>query len=156
MSWHLQCTVNGSSQDREVPHDVTLLTLLREHLGQTGSNGASLEGECGSCTVLLDGEPVCSCLVLAAQAHGREVITVEGLAKDGRLSDLQERFIETGAAQCGYCTPGLLMAARALLDGKPRPTDDEIHTALEGNICRCTGYSSIVESVHLAAGGERP
>ncbi|MHC4089106.1 MAG: (2Fe-2S)-binding protein, partial [Planctomycetota bacterium] len=116
MSWHLECTVNGSAVERDVPEDCTLLTFLRDHLGLTGTKGACLEGECGSCTVLMDDAPVCSCLVLAPQAQGGRIVTIEGLARGEKLSALQEAFIETGAAQCGYCTPGLIMAARALLD----------------------------------------
>ena len=156
MAWHLKCTINGSAVERDVPEDVTLLSFLRDHLGLTGTKGACLEGECGSCTVLLDDRPVCSCLVLAAQAHGRRVTTVEGLARGDELSSLQDKFIDTGAAQCGYCTPGLLMAAQALLDGNPHPGDEELRVALEGNICRCTGYSSIVEAVQLAAQEDKP
>jgi len=151
MGWHLQCTINGSIVERDVPESCTLLTLLRDHLGLTGSKGACLEGECGSCTVLLDDQPVCSCLVLAPQVHGRRITTVEGLADGDRLSSLQEAFIETGAAQCGYCTPGLIVAAKGLLDRTPHPGDEELRVGLEGNICRCTGYSSIVEAVRQAA-----
>ena len=156
MSWHLECTINGSPVRHEVPEDATLLSFLRDHLGLTGTKGACLEGECGSCTVLLDDQPVCSCLMLAAQAHGRRVTTVEGLAQGDRLAGLQEKFIETGAAQCGYCTPGLLMAARALLDGNPHPSEKEVRVALEGNVCRCTGYTSVVEAVELAAREKKP
>jgi carbon-monoxide dehydrogenase small subunit len=156
MSWHLECTINGSPVRHEVPEDVTLLSFLRDHLGLTGTKGACLEGECGSCTVLLDDQPVCSCLMLAAQAHGRRVTTVEGLAQGDRLVGLQEKFIETGAAQCGYCTPGLLLAARALLDGNPHPSEQEVRLALEGNVCRCTGYTAVVEAVELAAREKKP
>ncbi len=152
MNWHLECTVNGEPVRREVPAACTLLDFLRDHLGLTGTKGACLEGECGSCTVLLDGQPVCSCLVLAAQVQGREVRTVEGLAREAGLSVLQEKFIETGAAQCGYCTPGLLVAGQALLDEDPRPDSRELRTGLEGNLCRCTGYTSVVEAVRLASG----
>ncbi|HUU82245.1 MAG TPA: (2Fe-2S)-binding protein [Phycisphaerae bacterium] len=151
MAWHLECTINGSAVERDVPEDVTLLSFLRDHLGLTGTKGACLEGECGSCTVLLDDEPACSCLVLAAQVHGRRVTTVEGLAHGDRLATVQEKFVETGAAQCGYCTPGLLMAAKALLERNPDAGEQELRVALEGNICRCTGYASIVEAVQLAA-----
>jgi carbon-monoxide dehydrogenase small subunit len=155
MSWHLECSVNGSLVRREVAEDTTLLSFLRDHLGLTGTKGACLEGECGSCTVLMDEKPVCSCLVLAAQAHGRRIRTVESLATGGNLDKLQEAFIETGAAQCGYCTPGLLMAAAALLERNPHPDDEQIKTGLEGNLCRCTGYTSIVEAVRRAAGKEQ-
>jgi carbon-monoxide dehydrogenase small subunit len=155
MSWHLKCTINGETVERDVPADITLLSFLRDHLGLTGTKGACLEGECGSCTVLLDDQPVCSCLVLAAQVHGRQVTTVEGLAEGDRPIGLQDKFVETGAAQCGYCTPGLVMAARALLDRNPDASDEELRVALEGNLCRCTGYASIIESVRLAAGEKR-
>lgn len=151
MAWHLTCEVNGRTVERDVSEDTTLLNLLRDHLGLTGTKGACLEGECGSCTVLLDDRPVCSCLVLAPQVHGRRVRTVESLAKGQELHRLQEAFIQTGAAQCGYCTPGLLMAAAALLEANPRLTDDELRRGLEGNLCRCTGYASILEAVRLAA-----
>ena len=156
MSWHLECTINGESVSCDVPVDCTLLDFLRDHLGLTGTKGACLEGECGSCTVLLDGRPVCSCLMLAPQAHGRRITTVEGLAEAGKQTTLQEKFVETGAAQCGYCTPGLLMSARALLDQTPDPDDEQLRTGLEGNICRCTGYSSICEAVRRAAREDQP
>jgi carbon-monoxide dehydrogenase small subunit len=146
----VECVVNGEAVSQRIPLHATLLTFLRDHLGLTGTKGACLEGECGSCAVLLDGRPVNSCLVLAAQANGRDVVTIEGLAKGDRLDPLQEKFIETGAAQCGYCTPGLIMSARALLDASPDMSQDDLLTALEGNICRCTGYASIVEAVHRA------
>jgi len=152
MTWHLECEINGSVVVRDIPEDLTLLGFLRDHLGLTGSKGACLEGECGSCTVHLDGKPVCSCLTLAAQAHGRKVGTVESLAGSSDLDPFQQAFIETGAAQCGYCTPGLLMAGRALLNRNACPQEDDVLTGLEGNLCRCTGYSSIIEAVRLAGG----
>ena len=155
MSWHLECTVNGSAVERDLPEDTTLLGFLRDHLGLTGTKGACLEGECGSCTVLMDDQPVCSCLVLAPQAHGRRIRTVESLASGGKLHRLQEAFVETGATQCGYCTPGLLMAAAALLERNPQPSEEQIRTALEGNLCRCTGYASIIEAVRRAGGRDR-
>ncbi len=151
MEWQLKCEVNGRAVEVDVPAQITLLSFLRDHLGLTGTKGACLEGECGSCTVLLDDSPVCSCLVLAAQVHGRRVRTVESLAQGGRLQPLQEAFIQTGAAQCAYCTPGLLMSARALLDKTPHPSQEEVRVALEGNLCRCTGYTSVVEAVQIAA-----
>ncbi|MCP4248028.1 MAG: (2Fe-2S)-binding protein [bacterium] len=154
MSWPLECTINGASVTRDVPEDCTLLTFLRDHLGLTGSKGACLEGECGSCTVLLDGQPVCSCLVLAAQAHGCEVTTIEGLAEGDRLSKAQEAFIDTGAAQCGYCTPGLIVAAHALADQATAANERELCVGVEGNICRCTGYNSIREAVSRVASSE--
>lgn len=146
----IECTVNGEPVSRDAPVDCTLYTFLRDHLALTGTKGACLEGECGSCTVLLDGVPVTSCLALAAQANGRKVVTIEGLADGDALDVLQEKFIATGAAQCGYCTPGLIMAARALLNEKEHATEQEVLTALEGNICRCTGYASIMEAVRQA------
>jgi carbon-monoxide dehydrogenase small subunit len=156
MTWHLECTINGSNVARDVPVDCTLLDFLRDHLGLTGTKGACLEGECGSCTVLMDGKPVCSCMVLAAQAHGRRITTIEGLAEGSRLTALQNKFIETGAAQCGYCTPGAIMSAAALLDKTASPNEEQVQVALEGNLCRCTGYSSMLEAVRLAARGEKP
>lgn len=151
MTWHLECEINGAPVSRDVPADCTLLSFLRDHLGLTGTKGACLEGECGSCTVLLDGEPVCSCLVLAAQVQGRQVRTVESLAEADRLAPVQAEFIETGAAQCGYCTPGLLVSSHALLQQDAHPSRMDLCTALEGNLCRCTGYASIIEAVERAA-----
>jgi len=151
MAWHLECTVNGAAVEGDVPEDCTLLSFLRDHLGLTGTKGACLEGECGSCTVLLDGSPVCSCLILAPQVQGRQVTTIEGLAQDDKLPALPAAFIETGATQCGYCTPGLIMSARALLNQTPHPDEKELRVGMEGNLCRCTGYASIVEAVRLAA-----
>ena len=130
----------------------SLLYALRERLGLRGSKNACEQGECGSCSVLLDRTLVCACLVLAAQADGREVVTVEGLAANGRLHPVQEAFIETGAVQCGFCTPGLVVATADLLAHNPDPGDDEIREALSGNLCRCTGYAKIFDAVRLAAG----
>jgi carbon-monoxide dehydrogenase small subunit len=155
MSWHLKCEVNGRRVEGDVPEDSTLLSFLRDDLGLTGTKGACLEGECGSCTVLLDDRPVCSCLVLVPQVHGRRIRTVESLADGDELHRLQKAFIQTGAAQCGYCTPGLLMAAAALLEANPDPTEDEVRRGLEGNLCRCTGYTSILEAVRIAAREQR-
>jgi carbon-monoxide dehydrogenase small subunit len=146
----IACTINGEPVVREAPVDCTLLNFLRDIVGLTGTKGACVEGECGSCTVLIDGVPVTSCLMLAAQANGRALTTIEGLADGDALDVLQEKFIETGAAQCGYCTPGLIMAARALLDENPSISESDLLTALEGNICRCTGYASIIEAVRRA------
>ena len=129
----------------------SLLYALRERLGLPGSKNACEQGECGSCSVLLDRTLVCACLVLAAQADGREVVTVEGLAANGRLHPVQEAFIETGAVQCGFCTPGLVVATADLLAHNPDPGDDEIREALSGNLCRCTGYAKIFDAVRLAA-----
>jgi aerobic carbon-monoxide dehydrogenase small subunit len=129
----------------------SLLYALRERLGLPGSKNACEQGECGSCSVLLDGTLVCACLVLAAQAEGREVVTVEGLAADGRLHPVQEAFVEAGAVQCGFCTPGLVVATADLLAHTPDPGEDEIREALSGNLCRCTGYAKIFDAVRLAA-----
>jgi carbon-monoxide dehydrogenase small subunit len=145
-------TVNGTEHavDDVWPGE-SLLYLLRERLGLPGSKNACEQGECGSCTVYLDGEPVCACLVAAGQAIGRDVVTVEGLARGGALHPVQEAFVEAGAVQCGFCTPGLVVAAADLLDRVPRPSDVEIREALAGNLCRCTGYEKILDAVRLAA-----
>jgi aerobic carbon-monoxide dehydrogenase small subunit len=145
-------TVNGERRQCEALGVESLLFTLRERLGLPGSKNACEEGECGSCSVLLDGELVCSCLVLAAQVDGHEVVTVEGLSDGDRLHRVQQAFVEAGAVQCGFCTPGLVVAAAALLDESPSPTDDEIREALSGNICRCTGYQKILDAVRAAAG----
>jgi carbon-monoxide dehydrogenase small subunit len=144
-------TVNGEPREADVWAGESLLFALREHLGLPGSKNACEQGECGSCSVLLDGELVCACLVLAAQADGHEVVTVEGLGENGRLHRVQEAFVETGAVQCGFCTPGLVVATAALLEQIPDPSDDEIREALSGNLCRCTGYAKIFDAVRLAA-----
>lgn len=144
-------TVNGDRQDLEVSPTTRLIDVLREHLGMTGTKEGCSEGECGACTVILDGKAVNSCLVLAPQVRGRQVVTVEGLAGDGQLTALQAKFTEHGAIQCGYCTPGMLLSAKALLIANPDPTEAEIRMALAGNLCRCTGYSAIVEAVQDAA-----
>ena len=147
----IELRVNGEPCETEVWEGETLLYALRERLGFQGSKNACEQGECGSCSVLLDGKLVCSCLVLAAQAEGHDVVTVEGLADDGRLHRVQEAFAATGAVQCGFCTPGFVVAAADLLDRTPDPGDDEIREALSGNLCRCTGYAKIFEAVRLAA-----
>jgi len=136
-------TVNGDAHSVAVRPNVTLLDVLREHLGLIGTKRGCDFGDCGTCTVLLDGEAVKSCLVLAVAADGREVTTIEGLASDGAMHPLQKAFIAKGAIQCGYCTPGMVMAAKALVDANPDPTDDDIKTALGGNLCRCTGYAEV-------------
>ena len=140
------------------PHEVgdawigeSLLYVLRERLGMLGAKGACEQGECGSCSVMVDDELVCSCLVLAASAVGQEIVTIEGIAPIGAPTDVQRAFVECGAVQCGFCTPGLIMAAHALLDRTPQPTDTEIREALSGNICRCTGYGRIIEAVQRVA-----
>jgi aerobic carbon-monoxide dehydrogenase small subunit len=148
----IQLTVNGERKETEVWEGESLLFALRERLGLPGSKNACEQGECGSCSVLLDGTLVCACLVLAAQADGHHVVTVEGLAQDGQLHRVQEAFAETGAVQCGFCTPGLIVATADLLERTPDPGEDEIREALSGNLCRCTGYAKIFDAVRLAAG----
>jgi len=143
--------INGEQHEADVWEGESLLFALRERLGLPGSKNACEQGECGSCSVLLDGELVCSCLVLAAQAEGHDVVTVEGLARDEQLHPVQEAFAETGAVQCGFCTPGLIVATADLLAHTPDPSDDEIREALSGNLCRCTGYAKIFDAVRLAA-----
>ena len=147
----IEVTVNGERREAEVWPGESLLFTLRERLGLPGSKNACEQGECGSCSVVLDGTLVCACLVLAAQADGHTVVTVEGLADGGRLHRVQEAFVQTGAVQCGFCTPGLIVAAADLLAHVPNPTDDEIREALSGNLCRCTGYAKIFDAVRLAA-----
>jgi carbon-monoxide dehydrogenase small subunit len=147
----IRVTVNGEEYVRYVAEHRTLLEFLREDLYLTGVKEGCNEGECGACTVLLDGLPVNSCLVLAAETDGRRVLTVEGMQKDGRLHPLQETFIEYGAVQCGYCTPGVLLSAAALLDRYPEPTEEQIRRGIEGNICRCAGYPRMVEAILAAA-----
>jgi len=148
----VELTVNGERKETEVWEGESLLFALRERLGLPGSKNACEQGECGSCSVLLDGTMVCACLVLAAQADGHHVVTVEGLAQDGQLHRVQEAFAETGAVQCGFCTPGLIVATADLLERRPDPNEDEIREALSGNLCRCTGYAKIFDAVRLAAG----
>jgi carbon-monoxide dehydrogenase small subunit len=148
----IQLTVNGERREAEVWEGESLLFALRERLGLPGSKNACEQGECGSCSVLMDGTLVCACLVLAAQADGHHVVTVEGLAQDGQLHRVQEAFAETGAVQCGFCTPGLIVATADLLERTPSPTEDEMREALSGNLCRCTGYAKIFDAVRLAAG----
>ena len=146
----LSLLVNGERTDVLVDSYKTLLEVLREDLQLTGTKHGCELGECGACAVLLDGEPVLSCLTLAAESDGRTVLTVEGLVQNGRLHPLQEEFADRGAAQCGYCTPGILVTAKALLDREPAPTRERIREALAGNLCRCTGYHQIVEAVEAA------
>jgi carbon-monoxide dehydrogenase small subunit len=147
----VEFTVNGERREADVWAGESLLTTLRDRLDLPGSKNACEQGECGSCSVLLEGELVCSCLVLTAQADGHEVVTVEGLAADGELHAVQEAFADAGAVQCGFCTPGFVVAAADLLRRVPDPSDDEIREALSGNLCRCTGYQKILDAVHLAA-----
>jgi aerobic carbon-monoxide dehydrogenase small subunit len=147
----VELTVNGVRREAEVWAGESLLTTLRDRLELPGSKNACEQGECGSCSVLLDGELVCSCLVLAAQAGGHDVVTVEGLAGEDALHPVQEAFADAGAVQCGFCTPGFVVAAADLLRRIPDPSDDEIREALSGNLCRCTGYQKILDAVHVAA-----
>jgi aerobic carbon-monoxide dehydrogenase small subunit len=148
----ITATVNGQTrQADDVWEGESLLFVLRERLGLPGSKNACEQGECGSCTVYLDGVPVCACLVAAGQAAGRTIVTVEGLASGEVLHPVQQAFLRTGAVQCGFCTPGLIVAAHDLLDRIPRPTDLQIREALAGNLCRCTGYEKILDAVRLAA-----
>jgi carbon-monoxide dehydrogenase small subunit len=144
--------VNGEPCEADVWEGESLLYVLRERLDFPGSKNACEQGECGSCSVLLDGRLVCSCLVLAAQAEGHDVVTVEGLAEDGRLHRVQEAFVAAGAVQCGFCTPGLVVATADLLQRNAYPSDDEVREALSGNLCRCTGYAKIFDAVRMAAG----
>jgi len=147
----IEVKVNGERRETDVWAGESLLTTLRDRLGLFGSKNACEQGECGSCSVLLDDTLVCSCLVLAAQADGHEVVTVEGLALDGELHPVQKAFADAGAVQCGFCTPGLVVASADLLQRNGDPTDDEIREALSGNLCRCTGYQKILDAVRLAA-----
>lgn len=152
MAFHrITLDVNGTSEVLDVPSNMTLLQMLRDKLALTGTKNGCSAGECGGCTVLLNGEPVNSCMVLAAECDGARVVTVEGLMHDRRLDPLQEAFMESGAVQCGFCIPGMLISARALLDRNPAPGEDDIREALVGNLCRCTGYVRIIEAVKAAA-----
>ena len=151
MKTQLALTVNGETLDVIVPVHKTLLEVLREDLNLTGTKHGCELGECGTCTILVDGEPVLSCLALPVECRGRQIKTVEGMADGGRLHPLQQAFAELGAAQCGYCTPGILLTAEALLTENPTPTRDEVRVALAGNLCRCTGYTKILDAVELAA-----
>jgi aerobic carbon-monoxide dehydrogenase small subunit len=150
----LHFRINGEEQKLTVPVNTTLLQVIRDKLGLMGTKEGCGEGECGACTVLMDGKPLTSCLVLAKEAHGREILTIEGLMKHEKLSRLQQAFIEEGAIQCGYCTPGMLMSAQGLLNENPTPTEEEIRKGIEGNICRCTGYTRIVNAIQKASPGE--
>ena len=147
----MSVTVNGGKEYLDVPSNMTLLRMLREKLALTGTKNGCAAGECGACTVLVDGEPVNSCMMLAVEADGREITTVEGLADGEQLSTLQEAFVEHNAVQCGFCTPGVLISAHALLERNPHPTGDQVREAIVGNLCRCTGYLRIVQAVQTAA-----
>ncbi len=152
MSFHrISLTINGESEQVDISANMTLLDLLRETLAITGTKNGCAAGECGACTVLMNGEPVNSCLVLAVECDGVEIVTVEGLAKDSRLDPIQEAIIAAGGVQCGFCTPGILISSRALIDRNPNPSVNEIKAALVGNLCRCTGYLRIIDAVQEAA-----
>jgi carbon-monoxide dehydrogenase small subunit len=150
----LTITVNGESHSLDVQPNKTLLEFLREDLGLVGAKEACDTGGCGACTVLLDGKPVYSCLVLALDGQGKEVLTIEGLAPDGQLHPLQQAFMDQGAVQCGFCTPGMILTAKALLDENPKPTKAEVRAAIAGNICRCTGYVKIVNAILAVSEGD--
>lgn len=148
--------VNGMNYEAIIESNMTLLELIRDKLDLTGTKqGCAASGNCGACTVLLDGQPILSCLTLAALAKGRQITTIEGLAEGGRLHPLQEAFIEWGAIQCGYCTPGMILSAKALLDETPHPTQQDVKEGLAGNLCRCTGYVKIIDAVLAAAGAPK-
>jgi carbon-monoxide dehydrogenase small subunit len=147
----INITVNGAPFEVEVEPNLTLNDLLRERLSLTGTKISCGEGECGACTVLIDGKPMLSCSMLAVAANGRDILTIEGLAKDGELDIIQKKFIELGAIQCGYCSPGMMLAVKALLDENPNPTKDDVKKAIGGNLCRCTGYVKIVDAALAAA-----
>jgi carbon-monoxide dehydrogenase small subunit len=147
----IELTINGEREEADVWEGESLLFALRERFGLPGSKNACEQGECGSCSVLLDGDLVCACLVLAAQADGHEVVTVEGLGAGEELHPVQQAFVDAGAVQCGFCTPGLVVATAALLERSPDPSEYEIREALSGNLCRCTGYAKIFDAVRLAS-----
>jgi carbon-monoxide dehydrogenase small subunit len=152
MAYHkISVGINGEIEDIIVPSNMTLMQMLREKLSLTGTKNGCASGECGACTVLMDGEPVNSCMVLAAECDGSDIVTVEGLAHDAQLDPVQEALIEAGGVQCGYCTPGVLISSRALLDRNPNPSEKDIREALVGNFCRCTGYVRIIDGIEKAA-----
>ncbi len=147
----IRLIVNGGAVEAAVDPNRTLIQFLREDLGLTGTKHGCGLGDCGACTVILDGKPVNSCLTLAVQANGSEVLTIEGLAENGQLHPIQQAFVNNGAIQCGFCSPGMILSAKALLDSNPRPAEHDIRTAISGNLCRCTGYQKIVEAIKEAA-----
>lgn len=155
MKHQVRLEVNGRAHELSIEPNRTLLEVLREDLRLTGTKYSCGEGECGACTVLADGEPIMSCLALAVAMNGRRIQTIEGLAEGRMVSSLQRSFLERGAVQCGYCTPGIVMSAKALLEENPNPTEQEVRDHLEGNLCRCTGYSKIVEAVLATAKATR-
>ncbi|MDY7037038.1 MAG: (2Fe-2S)-binding protein [Thermodesulfobacteriota bacterium] len=152
MKEFIELTINGEYRELAVEHQTTLIEVLREHLGLTGAKEACGTGECGSCTVLLNGEPALSCLSLAVDCRKRDIITIEGLSDGDKLTPVQQAFLDCGAIQCGFCTPGMVLSSTALLEENPSPSGDDIEKALEGHLCRCTGYNKIIEAVKMAAG----
>jgi len=150
----LNCTINGEAQSVLADTRDTLLDLLRDRLGLTGTKEGCGNGNCGTCTVLMDGAPVNACLVLALEAPGRDIVTIEGLSESEALHPLQEALVQHGGTQCGFCTPGIVLSAKALLDENPQPTEAEIRHAIAGNLCRCTGYGKIVEAIAAVAGSQ--
>lgn len=151
MSCLINLKINGESYQLNVKPNLLLLDLLRYDIGLTGTKRGCDTGECGACTVLLEGRPINSCLMLAVEANEKNILTIEGMAKDGKLHPLQEAFIEKGAVQCGFCTPGMLLSAKALLDANSNPQEEEIKKAIAGNLCRCTGYTKIIKAIISAA-----
>lgn len=149
--FELKININGIDHEMEIDPDLRLLDLLRDHLRLTGTKEGCGEGECGACTVILEGKAVNSCLVLAVQAHGKKVLTIEGLAQGDTLDPVQQAFLDNGAVQCGYCIPGMVLSAKALLDETPEPSEKQIKESISGNLCRCTGYDKIVSSIKLAS-----
>jgi carbon-monoxide dehydrogenase small subunit len=148
---HIKITVNGKTHELQVKPWATLLEVIRDDLGLTGTKEGCGLGECGACTVIMDGNTVNACLVLAPEADGKEITTIEGLAQGDKLHPIQEAFMEQGGLQCGFCTPGIILSTKALLDENPKPTDEEMRRGLAGNFCRCTGYTKIFESIKVAA-----
>ena len=148
---NIKVNINGNPYDLNVQPNTLLLDLLRNELGLTGTKRGCETGECGACTVILDGVTVNSCMVLAAETNGKSITTIEGLENNGQLHPLQESFMEEGASQCGFCTPGMILSAKVLLDNNPNPTEEEIRMAISGNLCRCTGYTKIVKAIKAAA-----
>ena len=151
MDHSITLKINGEIYKLNVKSNVLLLDVIRDEIGLTGTKRGCDTGECGACTVLIEGEPVNSCLVLAVEVDGKDILTVEGLSKNGKLHPLQVAFVEEGAVQCGFCTPGVLLSAKALLNTNPNPTEEEIKTAIAGNLCRCTGYTKIIKAINSAA-----